>query len=153
MASERPDLLVHTAPPPVEGADARVLAAASEDGADVEELWARAVGDGEFEVACVPFFTYGLALGDRVRAVWTGAAWELVEVLAWSGHLTYRVWFENADKRAVERALADLGATLEWSSPNLLAIDVADEATAAAVVAELDPRERRGELEWESGQA
>lgn len=157
MASEHPNVLVHSAPPLIDGAEARVHVATSEtDASEREELWARQLSDDEFEIACIPFFTYGLALGDRVRARHTGSVWELEEILAWSGHFTYRVWFKDEagseDKRAVERALAGHGAALEWSSANLLAVDAPSEAIAGAVVGELEPREAAGTLAWEAGQ-
>lgn len=39
-----------------------------EGGDSYEQLWARRVGEDRFEVCCVPFFAYDLALGDIVRA-------------------------------------------------------------------------------------
>lgn len=80
----------------------------------------------------------------------------LDEIVGRSGHFTYRVWFKDqpnqVDKRAVERSLAGHGATMEWSSPNLLAVDVANDAIAEAVVDELARRGELGQLEWEAGQ-
>ncbi|WP_326674390.1 DUF6193 family natural product biosynthesis protein [Streptomyces sp. NBC_01257] len=32
----------------------------------VEQLWLKAVNDGSYEVACIPFSAYGIALGDVV---------------------------------------------------------------------------------------
>jgi hypothetical protein len=33
-----------------------------------EQPWAKRLGEDRFEVCCIPFFVYGLALGDVVRA-------------------------------------------------------------------------------------
>jgi hypothetical protein len=32
-----------------------------------EQLWARQVGDRRFEICCIPFFVYDMALGDVVE--------------------------------------------------------------------------------------
>jgi hypothetical protein len=32
-----------------------------------EQLWARQVGDRHFELCCIPYFVYDLALGDVVE--------------------------------------------------------------------------------------
>lgn len=29
-----------------------------------EQMWTRATSDGMYEICCIPFFTYGIALGD-----------------------------------------------------------------------------------------
>jgi hypothetical protein len=33
-----------------------------------EQLWASQVAEDEFILCCIPFFTYGMALGDRATA-------------------------------------------------------------------------------------
>lgn len=37
-------------------------------GDNYEQLWTKRVGQDRFEVCCIPFFVYDLALGDVVRA-------------------------------------------------------------------------------------
>lgn len=37
-------------------------------GDNYEQLWTKRVGEDRFEICCIPFFVYDLALGDVVRA-------------------------------------------------------------------------------------
>jgi len=118
-----------------------------------EQLWARKLGEHRFEVCCVPFFLYDVALGDVVT---TDAAYDLVEVQVRSGRSVLRAWFGEsplgrAERDAVAADLAAAGGLLEWSSPNLLAVDAADAAVADAVTARLTAREDRGHLVFEVG--
>src|SRR4051794_40296561 len=121
-------LLVHSAPPILDGADVQIYAPVEREGTEPqrhEELWGRPLGeDGEFEVGCIPFFLYDVALGDHVRARREGDCWIVDEMLSWAGHFTYRVWFGGqpspGHRRVVAAELAERGAVLEWSSENLL---------------------------------
>jgi hypothetical protein len=49
-----------------------------------EQLWARQLAEREFELCCIPFFIYDVALGDVVRTSPSGSAntWSV----RWSGH-------------------------------------------------------------------
>jgi hypothetical protein len=55
----------------------------------MEQLWLRPLDDGTFAIACIPFRTYGLALGDRVRL--SGEGTQVAEVLTASGHRVLRM--------------------------------------------------------------
>lgn len=52
-----------------------------------EQLWARQLGDRRFELCCIPFFLYDLALGDVVE---TDDNYDVVRVLKPSGRYVYR---------------------------------------------------------------
>jgi hypothetical protein len=51
-------------------------------------LWTRRLGDGTFEVACLPFFTYGICHRDVVTIDSNGLVSAVVHK---SGHRTLRV--------------------------------------------------------------
>lgn len=93
-----------------------------------EQLWARQLGEAEFELCCVPYFTYGLALGDIVRTSPSrGKRYVIAQVQARSGRRVLRVWLKNvrADgKDRVLRYLEEHSPLHEWSSDDLLAIDL-----------------------------
>jgi hypothetical protein len=122
-----------------------------DDLTDSEQLWARQLGDQTFEICCIPFFTYGLALGDVVE---TGADYTVKRVLKASGHHTYRVWFGESrrDRESVAEDLAALGALLEWSSAHLLAVDAANTEVAERIIAYLGEAAKHRRLEFEAGQ-
>src|SRR5437762_9357304 len=57
-----------------------------------EQLWAWQVSPSEFEVASLPFFAYGMALGDHVQTHATAVAEYVVErVISRSGRRLLRV--------------------------------------------------------------
>lgn len=95
-----------------------------------EQLWAHQLGEYEFRLCCIPFFAYGLALGDRVvTSPANGKRYVIQSVATKSGHVAYRIWFghaENADelRDLVEQYLGSKGWPFEWSSDNLLAVDI-----------------------------
>ena len=119
-----------------------------------EQLWARRMDEAEFELCCVPFFTYGMALGDIVRTKAEGGSTHLVEkVMSHSGHSTYRVWFgqKPIDQEEVIAELDRIGGAHERSSRNLIAVDAPDGNVARKVVDYLSERQERGDLLFESG--
>ncbi len=120
-----------------------------------EQLWVRQVADDEFEVCCVPFFLYDIALGDVVRTSARGDRRYVVErVVVPSGRFVFRVWFGDSffPRDAIATDLVALGAQIERSSVNLLAVDTEDQDQAQAVADYLATREARGELKYETGQ-
>lgn len=75
------------------------------------------------------------------------------KVLQPSGRYVFRVWFGESfqprDEIAAE--LKALGSLIEWSSPNLLAVDAVDHEHAQQVADFLAERERSGQLIYETG--
>lgn len=122
-------------------------------GTDVksEQLWARRLGDHEFEICCIPFFAYDLALGDRVA---TDSDFTVTNVTVPSGRYVFRVHLEagrQENASGLEEWLTSQGLLFEWSSPSLVSIDAPDLQTAEALGADLMAREQRGELLMETG--
>src|SRR6266550_5216238 len=87
-----------------------------------EQLSAWHGEDHLFEICCVPFFVFDVALGDVVE---TNARHDSVDVVQRSGRFVFRVWFGESfhPRQEIADQLSDLGALLEWSSDNLLAVD------------------------------
>lgn len=119
-----------------------------------EQLWARQLSATEYEVCCIPFFLYDVALGDVVETEATGPRAYLVRgVVKPSGRYVFRAWFGDSfqPRDEVGEALEGLGALLEWSSLNLLAIDARDADHAQAIAGFLADREAKGHLVYETG--
>ena len=119
-----------------------------------EELWARQLGEDKFELCCIPFFLYDIALGDIVQTVAKGDRKYVADrVITRSGHCSFRVWFGRSvhSRDDIASQLIKMGALVEWSSPNLLAADAPDVHHAKAFADFLAERERRGELMYETG--
>lgn len=129
-----------------------VIGAQLPEAGRAEQLWARQLGSTSFEVCCVPFFVYDVALGDVVE---TDDAYNFVRVTTASGRFVFRVWFGSTSypREPVAGDLAKAGALLEWSSDNLLAVDAADRESAAVIAAYLSAQERKGRLVYENGRS
>jgi hypothetical protein len=117
-----------------------------------EQLWARRVDDSHFELCCIPFFAYDLALGDVVE---TDNTYMVRRVSTESGRYVFRVHFGDSpyprDEIACE--LTARGALLEPSSTNLLAVDARDRVHAERVAAFLQEQEDLGRLIYETGRS
>ncbi len=123
-----------------------------------ESLWATPVeGEPEhYRVENIPYYVYGVALGDVVRAVDTAEhPREIVAVVRPSGGLTYRLFFDEGvdDRRQVEilRSIhEEHGVRMEKGFPQFWALNLPAEALDP-VVAILDRLREEGVLEMESG--
>lgn len=117
-----------------------------------EQLWARQLGETEFQLCCIPFFTYGLALGDRVITGPSGDKKYVIQsVASKSGHLVYRVWFGEAKNKKqaredVERYARSRNWHFEWSSENLLAVDISSSQDEGEFLAFLEAQKEQGIL-------
>lgn len=121
-----------------------------------EQLWARQVADARFEVCCIPFFVFDLALGDMVATSPRGGRKYVVEkVVEPSGRYVFRVWFGESfqPRDEIASGLKALGSLIEWSSRNLLAVDAVDAGHAQLVADFLMEREKAGHLVYETGRS
>jgi hypothetical protein len=109
-----------------------------------EQLWARRLAANSFEICCIPFFAYDLALGDEVETGVDGEfEWVVQRVVKDAGQYTFRVWFGDVPRLSgdlhhhhetyheVLNRLVELGCLSEWSSSNLLAVSVAADRSRA----------------------
>ncbi len=126
--------------------------ASSPDKRGWEQLWARKIADQRFEICCIPFFAYDLALGDEVE---TDGDHVLCRVVKPSGRFTFRVWFGSStdpdDRTRVTEVLQREGCEHEWSSENLLAIDAPTQETAQALANALAALQQDGRVTYETG--
>lgn len=153
---ELSSVVVHNAPAWREAANfiIAVQIDSSATSKDTEQIWARKISDDHFEICCIPFFAYDLALGDVVRTEPLGGRQFVVaEVTQPSGRYVFRVWFGSSvdSQDLVVRSLESLGALLEWSSANLLAVDARDQAHAQEVANFLQEQEGLDRLVYETG--
>jgi len=121
-----------------------------------EQLWARQVTDDTFEVCCIPFFIFDVALGDVVAtAPKAGRKYVVDRVVKPSGRYVFRVWFGESFQPRDEIAseLKGLGSLIEWSSRNLLAVDAVDLEHGQLVADFLMEREKAGHLVYETGRS
>jgi hypothetical protein len=128
----------------------------SEDGAlRYEQLWVKRHGEELFEICCIPFFLYDLALGDKVRVAEQDGRRVMEGAVEFSGHHTFRAWFGDSSqataKDEVLRELERRGCLYEWFSENLLAIDAPNDGVAMAIADYLLAQEEQEYLQYETG--
>jgi hypothetical protein len=129
---------------------AAVIAGNSE--ISTEQLWGRQIDEFRFEICCIPFFVSDLALGDVVE---TDSRYIVRKVVEPSGRYVFRVWFGESfhPRDVVADELKALGALIEWSSSNLLAVDATDGKHAKVIADFLAEREQGGQLLYETGRS
>ena len=117
---------------------------------DLEQLAVRQLAPFQFEICCIPFFLYGVSLGDVVE---TDDEYLLQNVIERSGRYVFRVWFgETAYPRdQIAHALTNLGGLLEWSSLNLLAVDAENPEVATRISDFLTAAASEEKLLFETG--
>jgi hypothetical protein len=118
---------------------------------EFEQMWARTDEQGGYELCCIPFFTYGLSLGDRVA--WSDTRRD-AKAVSKSGHKTIRFAFQDrtvaSDRHAEFHGdLVATGCLLEFFSDGYGALDIADEAQERAVLDVLGRWFEEGALSWE----
>jgi hypothetical protein len=117
-----------------------------------EQLWVKQVGERRFVMRSLPFFTYGVALGDEIE---TDAEYLLSRVVRRSGHRLLRVAVERdaaADFHAeFHNLLEDERLLHEWRGLGYVAIDLPPQRDLARLTQWLDPRLEAATLHYEDG--
>ena len=118
-----------------------------------EQLWTRTDDQATFEVCCLPFFTYGIALGDVI--VWNDTNRKAV-LSRRSGRRLIRCAFADRDDAAAEHeafhgSIVATGALVEFHGSGFAAIDIDSDERLEAVLAVVVPLEESGRASWEWG--
>jgi hypothetical protein len=117
-----------------------------EDGASVyvETPWARQVGPNEYELDNLPWYAYGISLGDAFEA--TPEADDprphLRRVLRKSGNRTIRIILaapadESGEGAAVLKTLIDMGCSYEGANRRFMAVNIPQAVPLEGVAAYL----------------
>lgn len=127
-------------------------------GVDAEQLWTRRDADNHlYEVCCIPFFVYDLALGDLISVrVGTDGSYLFDEVVERSGGYTFRIYFGRTDPASQARVLADLAKApvrIERYSQTLVAVDIREVDSPQRLADYLAQAESEGFLVYESGRS
>ncbi|MBP2478600.1 hypothetical protein JOF53_007472 [Crossiella equi] len=119
----------------------------------VEQLWLRPLNEDEYQVCCLPFRVYGLALGDVVEL--DEARTFVTRVVRRSGSRVLRLFFPihlpdevfHPGRAAVASALEAAGLSAEWSGDRHVAVHVPPEGLTSVL---WDTVHRLGEaVRWE----
>lgn len=160
VSATEQDFIVHLNPVRRDRADFIINANIEEEGSPrrFEQLWVRQLSEARFELCCIPFFVYDLALGDEVETKPAGERqYVLARVAKPSGGYTFRVWFGDSEHPGAREELVEAlhagGWLFEWYSENLLTIDAGDAERAQELADLLVERQRQGHFIYETGRA
>jgi hypothetical protein len=121
-------------------------------GGRFEQLWARDLRDGRFELCCLPFYTYGYALGDVVSVKPSDGPFRFVlgrvEERKDRGLIRIYVPADSGRHEHVHRVLVESGRPHEWHGTQLVAVDI--EGAIPDVITTAVERSAAG-LMWEWG--
>jgi hypothetical protein len=146
------DYKIHHHPVWGEKANAVIHAPIEHEGAREmrESLWAKYLSDNRYQICCIPFFVYDLALADEVSTRLDDTGSLLFEkVLKPSGNETFWIFFNEPDRPDVRanvyHKITGLGCIVEGYNKSLLAFNAESESQARLAVASLKD-EIAGEL-------
>lgn len=116
-----------------------------------EQSWGKKIGYNLISICNIPFFAYNLNLGDELEINSENIFTKKVKS---SGNSTFRIFFEVEDpeiKQKIVKELVEKKILLEWSSQNLLALNVSTEDNVKSIANYLNAREQQGLLQYETG--
>jgi hypothetical protein len=116
-----------------------------------EQLWVKKVGEMQFQICCVPFFTYGIALGDTVQ---TDDKFTFQRVILKAGHKTLRIAVANKSKQdhlheTLHAWVGHTGLPYEWYSPGFVGVDLPVNPAGKVNMSALEPLIEAGEISVE----
>lgn len=115
---------------------------------EFEQVWTALQEDGSHVLCCIPFFLYGLSLGDQFEKLPSGS----FRILSSSGRITIRVWMADAtplEKANLVKQCQECGCLIERSSENLIALDCENADRANAVQILLGKYASEGKIQYE----
>jgi len=117
-----------------------------------EQLWARKLDSGQYEICCIPIFAYGLALGDVVEI---DQGYMISKISQKSGRVTIRVWLNEQIPQEKREELTEkiltLGCLLEWYSHHLFGVESDSQIKTEFLIKILKNYQKEGQIEFEYG--
>lgn len=119
-----------------------------------EQVWLRRLDDTEFEVSCIPFRAYGIALGDKVE-LHDGRS--VARVSQNSGRRVLRVYFTDPrpsmagldSRHDLIDEIRSSELLSEWSGDRHVAIDVCEGARMHGIYSSVSAEIEAGSAVWE----
>jgi len=116
-----------------------------------EQLWVRKLNNRQFQVCCIPFFVYGIALGDTVR---TDDEFTFQQVVKKGRHKTLRVAVaakekQNGIHQILHEWVESTGLAYEWYSPGYLAVDLPPDSQGQTSFPDLERLGENQEISFE----
>ena len=91
----------------------------------IEGLWCKKASNDTYIVDNVPFYTYGISLGDEICVTEEDGEYHFQSIVNPSGNSTLRVHFNDKRMQMVRDKLLDMGCKVEISNlPSFVSINV-----------------------------
>ena len=125
-------------------------------GNTAERVWAKPLGNREYEVRNTPWYAQDVNWGDVVRCEGLSLADLPIvrEVVRPGGHRTLRAYFlttQDSERDAILDELMQLGAMHENADGKMYSLDLEPDVDLDQVVRYLKEKEAAGVLGWETG--
>lgn len=120
-----------------------------------EQVWAQRINEGEFRIASIPFFPYGICLGDIVKTRGTQPPDLVVEqVTQRSGHRVLRVALTASSTipelhELIHSELIKSALRYEWQRAEYVSVDLPEQGSETPVVGFLEPLAKMHKLAFE----
>lgn len=116
-----------------------------------ESVWAIPLGDGQFKIDNIPFFTCDATLGDVVSAYEERGELKFATTITSSGNSLLRViYVEGSDIEQIRADLRGLGCSTEWDEIHrLVSVNVPPEVALSRIRNFLDSGLERGISDYE----
>ncbi|MFV1884065.1 MAG: DUF4265 domain-containing protein [Balneola sp.] len=124
-----------------------------------ETMWATPLGKDLYKLENVPFYAYGLNFHDIVKATPDSGDTipEIREVVEYSGHRTFRVFFSKEIERSAQEeileSMKDLAISYESANGIYYSLDMQPTGDYQAVFDRLDELEKENILGFETCEA
>ena len=121
-----------------------------------ESVWAKPLGNDEYEIRNTPFYAYGINFGDIVEATEPRLDLKPIvrKIVRPSGNRTLRIYFSDGIDRESQieflEQLAVLGLNYERATGALIALDIHAGSDYGKVCDRLWALEQQGVLEYET---
>lgn len=100
----------------------------------IEGLWCKKASNDTYIVDNVPFYTYGISLGDEICVTEEDGEYHFQSIVNPSGNSTLRVHFNDKRMQMVRDKLLDMGCKVEISNlPSFISINVPQEVSLKVV--------------------
>jgi hypothetical protein len=116
-----------------------------------EQFWATRTANGSFRISCIPFFTYGIALGDTVEC---DRELTIQKIVKKDHHKTLRVALaDKQDGKHLHEVLHkwadETNLSYEWYADGYLAVDLPPNSDAQLNMSLLDKLSDKGDISFE----
>jgi hypothetical protein len=118
-----------------------------------ERVWAKSLGNGNYEIDNIPFFVYGISAGDEVSALDVDGDMTFSKLELRSTNSTFRLIPKRGrDIQQIRNEISDFGCQTEFNTRlNLIAVEIPGDISIQPFISYIVAAKFRDELDYEEG--